>query len=170
MRLQEIINKQEFINTFINPFTDNEKPIATSIATNFFLKNKNRLVRESYIVKEDLRDYLSAYILMNKQKISYIIDTANQEFISTQQNSTSTANDSSTGEDLDYNTDYYGGEGTTGKATGSATSTSNVSSSDTFIDNTKKLFNFFSADTNSIFNQLENKLFETFEVDEDITW
>lgn len=170
MRLFQIINKQDFISTFINPFNDNEKAIANSIATNFYLKHKRRLVRESYIDTEDLKDFLTSFVVMNKQKISYIIETSNQDFISTQSSATSTANDTSRGEDLDYNTDYYGGEGTTGKATGTATSTSNVSSSDTYIDNTKKLFNFYSADTNSIFRQLEDKMFETFEVDEDLKW
>lgn len=170
MRLQEIINRNEFNEHFISLFNDNQKPIANAISSNFYLKNKSRLVRDSYIDKEDLKLFISSFILMNKQKISYIIETSYQEFISTQSTSSSTANDTSRGEDLDYNTDYYGGEGTTGKATGTATSTSNVSSSDTYIDNSKKLFNFFSADTNSLFAQLENKLFETFEVDEDLTW
>lgn len=170
MKLNQILNNNEFIILFKNNFAEEDKPFIGAIATQFYLRNINREVRAAFNDINNFRELINSFCILNKQRLKYIIETATSEFLSTESMSSEQATGTTTGEDLDYNTDYYGGEGTTGKASGNSSSTSNATATDKVIDNTRKLSNFYLAENNSLFKQLENRLFETFEIDEELVW
>lgn len=129
---------------------DNQKKldILYDTLSNLYYKNLNRYFRPH------LESYWSRigndYIKSNLQKIDMLLSTAFQDFIS-QDNKTTTTNSN-----VDYNVDYYGGEGQRSKDT----ATGEVLYSN--INNKDKIRNYRDISQNLIFRELMNILFETF--------
>ena len=125
-----------------------------------YFAHGEREVRANFTTREMIEQYVFFFMSSNKQKLIYILDTCSQDFLS--QDSTTITN--STDESNAFNTDYYGGEGKTGKDT----STGDTTTTNKAINNKDKSRNFYDVADNYLFRQMMNVLCETFTIDEEI--
>lgn len=159
MKLHEVSN----IGTWENIFKqiDYKDPdAAANLGSTLWFKWQYRSVRSIY--EKGLTMYLMTWLSTNKQKLHYILDSANEDILQTQ-NISDTTNQA---EDKDFNIDYFGGEGERTKGT----NMNNSKYISTNVDMKNKLWNFNSSTENRIFYQLADEIFETFEFSEDLTW
>ena len=136
--------------------------VRQAILTQLFFAHSEREVRAIFTEGQLVIDYVRAFMMSNKQKFIYIFDTCQEDFLS--QDSTTITN--STDESNAFNTDYYGGEGKTGKDT----STGDTTTTNKAINNKDKSRNFYNVADNYLFRQMMNVLCETFIIDEEIRW
>lgn len=136
--------------------------VRTSILTQLFFMYGEREIRSIFDETQKVIDYVQSFMMSNKQKFIYIFDTSQIDFLS--QDSTTITN--STDESNAFNTDYYGGEGKTGKDT----STGDTTTTNKSINNKDKSRNFYDVAGNYLFRQMMNVLCETFTIDEEIKW
>ena len=125
-----------------------------------YFAHGEREVRANFTNQAMIEQYVFFFMSSNKQKLIYILDTCSQDFLS--QDSTTITN--STDESNAFNTDYYGGEGKTGKDT----STGDTTTTNKAINNKDKSRNFYDVADNYLFRQMMNVLCETFTIDEEI--
>lgn len=145
--------------TFDTPETNGVK---NSIMGQLYFMYGEREVRANFTNREMIEQYVLSFMRSNKQKLLYIFATCNEDFLS--QDSTTITN--STDESNAFNTDYYGGEGKTGKDT----STGDTTTTNKAINNKDKSRNFYDVAGNYLFRQMMNVLCETFTIDEEIRW
>ena len=163
MKLNQMIDLNSW--KAIGDITFNEQAyngLKNSIMGQLYFAHGERELRANFTNREMIEQYVSFFMSSNKQKLIYILDTCSQDFLS--QDSTTITN--STDESNVFNTDYYGGEGKTGKdtATGDTTTTNKA------INNKDKSRNFYDVADNYLFRQMMNVLCETFTIDEEIRW
>lgn len=162
MKLNQMIPRTTWTNIgalfFHSPYID----VVVSILTQLYFIHGNREVRDNFTSESDITSYVRSFMQSNKQKFIYIFDTCSQDFLS--QDSTTITN--STDESNAFNTDYYGGEGKTGKDT----STGDTTTTNKAINNKDKSRNFYDVADNYLFRQMMNVLCETFTIDEEIRW
>lgn len=136
--------------------------IKNSIMGQLYFMHGEREVRANFPDTQMIEQYVISFMRSNKQKLIYIFDTSQIDFLS--QDSTTITN--STDESNAFNTDYYGGEGKTGKDT----STGDTTTTNKAINNKDKSRNFYDVADNYLFRQMMNTLCETFTIDEEIRW
>lgn len=161
MRLETAITQTKWEMLFYNTITYREPEAVKSLANNLYLKWYYRTVRGNFNLAS-LDEFVRDWLVTHKQKIFYILDTATEDFLKT----TSTSDNTYSGEATDYNVDYFGGEGRRGRDSDSNRSQNTVIS----IDSKNKMWNFSSIIENRLFYQLANTLFETFEFPEELEW
>lgn len=136
--------------------------IKNSIMGQLYFMHGERELRANFTDTQMIEQYVVSFMRSNKQKLIYIFDTSQIDFLS--QDSTTITN--STDESNAFNTDYYGGEGKTGKDT----STGDTTTTNKAINNKDKSRNFYDVADNYLFRQMMNTLCETFTIDEEIRW
>lgn len=136
--------------------------VKNSIMGQLYFMHGERELRANFTNQELIEQYVFSFMRSNKQKLIYIFDTSQIDFLS--QDSTTITN--STDESNAFNTDYYGGEGKTGKDT----STGDTTTTNKAINNKDKSRNFYDVADNYLFRQMMNILCETFTIDEEIKW
>lgn len=110
MTLQALINIDNLINIFkesISTYKDDMEYIATE----FWISNAQREVRNGYANLDIFTKSIKAFIKNNEQKFKYLIESAKEDFISNEIRQT--GNTIAEG----YNKDFYGGEGKRDKDT-----------------------------------------------------
>lgn len=142
--------------------TQEYNSIKNSIMGQLYFMHGEREVRANFPDTQMIEQYVVSFMRSNKQKLIYIFDTSQIDFLS--QDSTTITN--STDESNAFNTDYYGGEGKTGKDT----STGDTTTTNKAINNKDKSRNFYDVADNYLFRQMMNTLCETFTIDEEIRW
>lgn len=162
MKLNQMIQRTSWTNIGVLFFDSTYTDAVVSILTQLYFIHGNREVRENFTSQSDIETYVKSFMRSNKQKFIYIFDTCRQDFLS--QDSTTITN--STDESNAFNTDYYGGEGKTGKDT----STGDTTTTSKSINNKDKSRNFYDVADNYLFRQMMNTLCETFTIDEEIKW
>lgn len=163
MKLNQMIDLNSW--KAIGDITFSEAPyngLKNSIMGQLYFAHGERELRANFTAREMIEQYVSFFMSSNKQKLIYILDTCSQDFLS--QDSTTITN--STDESNAFNTDYYGGEGKTGKDT----STGDTTTTNKAINNKDKSRNFYDVADNYLFRQMMNVLCETFTIDEEIRW
>ena len=163
MKLNQMIDLNSW--KAIGDTTFNEAPynaLKNSIMGQLYFAHGERELRNNFTDREKIEQYVFYFMSSNKQKLIYILDTCSQDFLS--QDSTTITN--STDESNAFNTDYYGGEGKTGKDT----STGDTTTTNKAINNKDKSRNFYDVADNYLFRQMMNVLCETFTIDEEIKW
>lgn len=163
MKLNQMIDLNSW--KAIGDITFNEAPyngLKNSIMGQLYFAHGERELRANFTDREKIEQYVFYFMSSNKQKLIYILDTCSQDFLS--QDSTTITN--STDESNAFNTDYYGGEGKTGKDT----STGDTTTTNKAINNKDKSRNFYDVADNYLFRQMMNVLCETFTIDEEIRW
>lgn len=141
-----------------------------AMGEDFWIKNSERELRDVYSDRDNLTSTIRGFLKMNIQKIVYIAEAGTKPFLEIESKTNTSFSDTHNVEDIDYNTDYFGGEGKTGKATGMNTSNAQNNSTTSVLEGKNKLFNFKNSTNNTLFRNLEDKIFETFEIDDDIKW
>lgn len=163
MKLNQVIRSSEWSGIVLtSTFTDPERQTLLMVFRQLYLKHGAREVREGFSDAQTIKDYCQAFFETNKQKLLYALSTANEAFLSQE----STMTTQSTDEANAFNTDYYGGEGQTGKDTASG----NISTTNTAVNNKDKTRNFYDLANNYLFKQIMNTICETFIIDEEIGW
>ena len=163
MKLHQMIDLNSW--KAIGDLTFNEAPyndLKNSIMGQLYFAHGEREVRANFTNQAMIEQYVFFFMSSNKQKLIYILDTCSQDFLS--QDSTTITN--STDESNAFNTDYYGGEGKTGKDT----STGDTTTTNKAINNKDKSRNFYDVADNYLFRQMMNVLCETFTIYEEIKW
>lgn len=138
----------------------------TTLFEAIFYKNLERKFRDYYGIKNEFEDrvtfmfqpVIANFVKINAKKFIYLLDTINEEFLSTE----SVSESEQTG--IGYNIDYYGGEGQRDKSTVGNRST-NV-----YKDNKNKLWNFSDLMDNRLIKDLLNIIFATYYINEEETW
>lgn len=159
MKLKEMISIDNWKQIGVNIVNNN---LWQDILTQLYYIHGFRELRPGFETESDITTYTTSFINTNLQKIKYILSTANEEFLS--QDSTMITNTQD--ETNAFNTDYYGGEGQTGKDTAQGDTTT----TNTAINNKDKLRNFYDLTNNYLFKMLMNNLCDTFMIDESIRW
>lgn len=170
MKLKQVINLNDF-KTFwkqIETFSNNE--VMEQLGIDFWIRNSERVLRDLYIPLDILKSSITSFIKINKQKMEYIIKSSTDDVLQREVSTTSNEQNSINELNNEYNKDYFGGEGIVGVDSSTNTITNNETIKSSTKDKSKYLTNFTNAANNELFKQLENKLFETFFIDEDITW
>lgn len=163
MKLNQVINYNEWKAIVLtSSFQDVARDVLNKIFYQLYYKHGSREVRENFLNPVVIKDYWQSFFDANKQKLLYILSTANEDFLS-QDNIVTTE---TTDEANAFNTDYYGGEGQTGKDT----ATGNTSTTNKSINNKDKSRNFYDIADNYLFKQVMNTICETFIIDEEIGW
>lgn len=162
MKLNQMIQRTTWTNTGVLFFDSAYRDVVVSILTQLYFIHGSREVRDNFTSESDITSYVRSFMQSNKQKFIYIFDTCSQDFLS--QDSTTITN--STDESNAFNTDYYGGEGKTGKDT----STGDTTTTNKAINNKDKSRNFYDVADNYLFRQMMNVICETFTIDEEIRW
>lgn len=162
MKLNQMIQRTTWTNTGVLFFDSAYRDVVVSILTQLYFIHGSREVRDNFTTESDITSYVRSFMQSNKQKFIYIFDTCSQDFLS--QDSTTITN--STDESNAFNTDYYGGEGKTGKDT----STGDTTTTNKAINNKDKSRNFYDVADNYLFRQMMNVICETFTIDEEIRW
>ena len=162
MKLNQMIQRTTWTNTGVLFFDSAYRDVVVSILTQLYFIHGSREVRDNFTSGSDITSYVRSFMQSNKQKFIYIFDTCSQDFLS--QDSTTITN--STDESNAFNTDYYGGEGKTGKDT----STGDTTTTNKAINNKDKSRNFYDVADNYLFRQMRNVICETFTIDEEIRW
>lgn len=162
MKLNQMIDLNSWKAIGDNVFDSQYNGVKTTILTQLYFAHGEREARANFIDQDTITQYVRAFMRSNKQKLIYIFDTSQIDFLS--QDSTTITN--STDESNAFNTDYYGGEGKTGKDT----STGDTTTTNKAINNKDKSRNFYDVADNYLFRQMMNVLCETFTIDEEIRW
>lgn len=163
MKLNQVINYNEWKAIVLtSSFQDVARDTLNKIFFQLYYKHGSREVRENFSNPQVIKDYWQSFFDANKQKLLYVLSTANEDFLS-QDNIVTTE---TTDEANAFNTDYYGGEGQTGKDT----ATGNTSTTNKSINNKDKSRNFYDIADNYLFKQVMNTICETFIIDEEIGW
>lgn len=119
---------------------------------NLIIKNGERTLRPSFQTKQSIKNYLVGFFTINKQKIEYLVSTAENDFLMIETTSTNDL------ENTNFNTDFMGGEGQTGKGKYQViTNTKN-------IDHKEKLINQIDLIDNELWIDLFNKFCEIWTV------
>ena len=162
MKLNQMIDLNSWKAIGDDVFDNEYNAAKTTILTQLYFMHGEREARNNFIDQDMITQYVRAFMRSNKQKFIYIFDTSQIDFLS--QDSTTITN--STDESNAFNTDYYGGEGKTGKDT----STGDTTTTNKAINNKDKSRNFYDVADNNLFRQMMNVLCETFTIDEEIRW
>lgn len=163
MKLNQVMNYNEWKAIVLtSSFQDVARDTLNKIFFQLYYKHGSREVRENFQDAVVIKDYWQSFFDANKQKLLYVLSTANEDFLS-QDNIVTTE---TTDEANAFNTDYYGGEGQTGKDT----ATGNTSTTNKSINNKDKSRNFYDIADNYLFKQVMNTICETFIIDEEIGW
>lgn len=162
MKLNQLIDLNSWKAIGDDVFDSQYNAVRTTILTQLFFMHGERETRANFTDQAMITQYVRAFMRSNKQKLIYIFDTSQIDFLS--QDSTTITN--STDESNAFNTDYYGGEGKTGKDT----STGDTTTTNKAINNKDKSRNFYDVADNYLFRQMMNILCETFTIDEEIRW
>lgn len=162
MKLNQLITNDDWKNIGTLLFDIHHAEIKSAVMTQLYYMHGDREVRPTFKNANDINVYVDAFMTTNKQKLIYLFSTSLEDFLSN--DNTTTAN--TTDESNAFNTDYYGGEGKTGKDTSSAeTRTTNKS-----VNNKDKVRNFYDVSNNYLFRMMMNIICETFTIDEEIRW
>lgn len=171
MTLMELINLNDFKLFWKDTLTKAEyRDIMEQIGVQFWIKNSQRQLRDLYILLDIFKASIASYVKINEQKFNYLIETAKEDFIGLENINTVNGVTQTNQEQIAYNRDFFGGEGKVGKDTGTNAINSNNTIKYNRIDKKDKASNFKDINNNSLLRTLENKLFETFFIDESITW
>ena len=162
MKLNQMITIDNWSNIGQDVFADADNPSRSTILIQLYFTHGAREVRDNFTSENDIIRYIRAFMRSNKQKFIYIFNSSQEDFLS--QDNTSITN--TTDESNAFNTDYYGGEGKTGKDT----STGDTTTTNKAINNKDKSRNFYNVADNYLFRQMMNVLCETFIIDEEIKW
>lgn len=162
MKLNQLIDLNSWKAIGDDVFDSQYNAVKTTILTQLYFAHGEREARVNFTNQDMITTYVRAFMRSNKQKLIYIFDTSQIDFLS--QDSTTITN--STDESNAFNTDYYGGEGKTGKDT----STGDTTTTNKAINNKDKSRNFYDVADNYLFRQMMNILCETFTIDEEIRW
>ena len=162
MKLNQMIDLNSWKAIGDDVFDIEYNAAKTTILTQLFFMHGEREARNNFTDQDTITQYVRAFMRSNKQKLIYIFDTSQIDFLS--QDSTTITN--STDESNAFNTDYYGGEGKTGKDT----STGDTTTTNKAINNKDKSRNFYDVADNYLFRQMMNTICETFTIDEEIRW
>lgn len=171
MNLMELINLNDF-KTFWRDTLDKVeyKNIMEQIGVSFWIKNAKRELRDLYLAIDIFKSAINSYIKINQQKFNYLIETAQDDFIGFETTRNNNSNARINEESNEFNRDFYGGEGKVGKDTANNTTEQSNLSNYERKDKKDKANDFNDLTKNSLILELENKLFETFYIDENITW
>lgn len=170
MKLKQVINLNDF-KTFwkqIENFSNND--VMEQLGIDFWIRNSERILRDLYIPLDILKSSITSFIKINKQKMEYIIKSSTDDVLQREVSTTSNEQNSVNELNNEYNKDFFGGEGIVGVDSSTNTITGNETIKSSTKDKSKYLTNFRDAAKNELLKQLENKLFETFFIDEDLIW
>lgn len=171
MKLMELINLNDFKLFWKDTIEKVEyRNIMEQIGVQFWIKNSKRELRDLYTVIDIFKSSISSYVKINQQKFNYLIETAEDDFIGFETKRNSNSNARLSEESNEFNRDFYGGEGKVGKDTANNTTEQTNLSNYVRKDKKDKTNDFNDVTKNSLIKELENKLFETFFIDENITW
>ena len=151
MKLNQLINENLIWDAITNAHqnwdvTYQENLLA--ILTMLSLNHGERPVRPNFDTAEKLQKYLTGWIRINQQRLTYLLQTISSEFIQT--TNTNTVNV----ENTNFNVDYFGGVGQTDRQSNDKTFKTE------WIDAKIKLSNFDNIMNNLIFHDLFNKICE----------
>lgn len=170
MKLNQVMDRENFkSNMRVNIGTE-YRDAMDYISTNFYITNQNRELRDIYSTELNLQEIIRSYVGMNKQKFRYLIDSANEKFFENENIKTNTQTTNSNNNVIEKNHDFNGAMGAIGGGESNSQATHNQNIKDVNVDKSKYLSNFYSIENNSLMKELANKLFETFEFLEGITW
>lgn len=154
MKLNQIMTQQTALNAINSVWQAKPEIVKVLDWTflNLIIKNGERVLRPSFQNEQQIINYLTGFFTINRKKIEYLVSTAENDFLILETTSTNEM------ENTNFNTDFMGGEGQTGK--GKNQILANTKS----IDHREKLINQFDLIDNELWIDLFNKLCEIWTV------
>lgn len=154
MTLNQRIKFIEIKNLVATQFGNADTGVGNTIYEtlfNLFFHNFSRTIRPAFEPTNNLENYLTHWIRINKQKLINLAETATQDYLSIETTSEGDL------VNTQYNRDYNGGEGVTDKAE----NTNRLRTQN--LDRREKLVNQYDLTNNSLFTGLINQICETWE-------